>query len=149
MMVRNLINNKKYMAHNYYPNKLLNENYVAKPNSVWLADITEFEFNEGKKVYVFFCLDIFSNVIITSIFWTKTITSSDITKKLEEVIDKRFPIIPRRKLITHTDRGSQFTSQNYKNFIDLNESIIELSMSRKNQPPDNAVAERFMKTFKK
>ena len=57
---------KKY----YYENILANQNYVAKPNSVWVADITSFELNENKKVYVFLCIDIFSNKILISIFKT-------------------------------------------------------------------------------
>jgi hypothetical protein len=48
---------KKY----YYENVLENQNYVAKPNSVWVADITSFELDENKKVYVFFLL-IFSRI---------------------------------------------------------------------------------------
>lgn len=105
-----------------------------------VADITEFELKESKKVYVFLCLDIFSNVIITSVFRTKTITSSDIVNKLNQ----GFPIPPKRKLIIHTDRGGQFTSKYYNNFTKLQEEFIEPSMSIANKPNDNPVAERFM-----
>ena len=49
---------------------------------MWVADITSFELDENKKVYVFLCIDIFSNKILVSIFKTKTITSNDIVKKL-------------------------------------------------------------------
>ena len=42
------------MSQYYYLNKLSNENYVAKPNSVWVADITEFKLNEVKKFTSFF-----------------------------------------------------------------------------------------------
>ena len=76
---------KKY----YYENVLANQNYVAKPNSVWVADITSFELDENKKVYVFLCIDIFSNKILVSMFKTKTITSNDIIKKLQELVEKR------------------------------------------------------------
>jgi len=43
----------------YYENVLANHNYIAKPNVVWVADITEFNLNQGKKVYVLLCLDVF------------------------------------------------------------------------------------------
>ena len=109
---------------NYYENVLANQNYVAKPNSVWVADITSFELDENKKVYVFFCIDIFSNKILVSLFKTKTITSNDIVKKLEELVEKRFPIRPRREVILHTDRGSQFTSKAYNEFILYQEGFI-------------------------
>ena len=49
-----------------------------------VADITSFELDENKKVYVFLCIDIFSNKILVSIFKTKTITSNDIVKKRQE-----------------------------------------------------------------
>ena len=125
------------MIQNYYLNKLANENYVARPDSVWVADITEFELKKGKKVYVFFCLDIFSNVVITSVFRRRAITSSDIINKLNQAIDRRFPIKPKRKLIIHTDRGGQFTSKLYNDFIKLQEDFIDPSMSRVNKPKDN------------
>ena len=48
----------------------------------------------------------------------------------------------------HTDRGIQFTSKTYYNFINQFEDILDPSMSRENTPTDNAVAERFMRTFK-
>lgn len=132
----------------YYENILANHNYVAKPNVAWVADITSFELSEGKTIYVFFCLDAFSNRIIVSIFRTKPFTTSDIVKKLTEAIEKRIPIKPRRELIIHTDRGTQFTSQAFGDFIKDQEGFAVASMSRANTPKDNPVAERFMRTFK-
>lgn len=136
------------MKKHYYENVLANQNYVAKPNSVWVADITSFELDENKKVYPFLCIDIFSNKILISIFKTKTITSNNIIKKLQELVEKRLPIRPRREVILHTDRESQFTSKAYNEFILSQEEFICPSMSRANTPKDNAVAERFMLTFK-
>lgn len=52
----------------YYENILSNQNYIAKPNIVWVADITSFELDQGKKIYIFFCIDVFTNKIIVSIF---------------------------------------------------------------------------------
>ena len=106
-----------FMKKNYYENVLVNQNYVAKPNSVWVADITSFELDENKKVYVFLCIDIFSNKILVSMFKTKTITSNDIVKKLQELVEKRLPIRPRKEVILHTNRVSQFTSETYNQFV--------------------------------
>ena len=135
---------KKY----YYENILSNQNYIAKPNTVWSADFTSFELVKGRKIYVFICVDLFTNKIIVSLFRTKQFTSYDIIQKLNQAIEKRLPIKPRRELILHTDRGSQFTSDAYNKFIKQQEGFIVPSMSRVNKPKDNAVVERFMRTFK-
>ena len=135
---------KKY----YYENILSNQNYIAKPNTVWSADFTSFELVKGRKIYVFICIDLFTNKIIVSLFRTKQFTSYDIIQKLNQAIEKRLPIKPRRELILHTDRGSQFTSDAYNKFIKQQEGFIVPSMSRVNKPKDNAVVERFMRTFK-
>lgn len=50
---RNALNN---LMINYHENVLENQNYVARPNVAWAEDITSFELNQGKKVYVFFFL---------------------------------------------------------------------------------------------
>ena len=136
------------MTKYYYENILANQNYVAKPNLAWAADFTSFDFVNGRKIHVFICIDVFSNKIVVSLFRTKQFTSYDITTKLNQAIEKRIPIKPRRELILHTDRGSQFTSDTYKEFTKQQEGFILPSMSRPNKPKDNAVVERFMRTFK-
>jgi putative transposase len=49
-------------------------------------------------------------------------------------------------LVHHSDRGSQYASGDYTDL--LNENGIEISMSRKGNPWDNAACESFMKTLK-
>ena len=66
------------MSKNYYENLLSNQNYLARPNVAWAADITSFDLDQGKKVYVFFCIDIFTNKTVASIFRTKTIQRNDL-----------------------------------------------------------------------
>ena len=88
------------MVKYYYENILSSQNYVAKQNVAWAADTS---FDLDKKVHVFFCIDIFTNKIIVSIFRTKTITPTEIVKELNKAIDKRLPIKPRRELILHTN----------------------------------------------
>lgn len=132
----------------YYENILANQNYIAKPNIAWAADFTSFELVNGRKIYVFICIDVFSNKIVVSLFRTKTFTSYDIIQKLNQAIETRLPIKPRRELIIHTDRGTQFTSEAYNKFIQEQEGFILSSMSRANKPKDNSVVERFIRTFK-
>ena len=54
----------------------------------------------------------------------------------------------KRKLIIHSDRGTQFSSKTYNNFTKKYEKYFVPSMARENTPTDNSVAERFMRTFK-
>jgi len=93
-------------------------------------------------------MDIHSNKIIATTSSKKTITSQAIVKCLKQVIEKRFRFSPTIKLILHTDRGTQFTSKTYNNFVNQFADILDPSMARENTPTDNAVAERFMRTFK-
>ena len=137
------------MRKYYYENVLSNENITAKTNIAWVADITEIELDKQKKLQVFLCLDIHSNNVIASSISRKTITSNAIVKSLSRAIEKRFVAEPTLKVIVHTDRGTQFSSQAYNTFVKYFEKFIVPSMSRENTPTDNAVAERFMRTFKK
>ena len=67
---------------------------------------------------------------------------------LEKTLNKIFPIKPRRKLIIYTDRGTQVLKQACNKFITDYKSIVTLSRSKENTPTDNAVGERFIRTFK-
>jgi transposase InsO family protein len=49
-------------------------------------------------------------------------------------------------LIHHSDQGVQYASHQYVNRLQQKE--IQISMSRRGNPYDNAYAESFMKTFK-
>ena len=49
-------------------------------------------------------------------------------------------------LVHHSDRGSQYASHEYTDLLKAHD--IEISMSRKGNPWDNASCESFMKTLK-
>jgi len=38
----------------YYENILVNQNKTAKTNVAWVADITEIELNQNKKLYILY-----------------------------------------------------------------------------------------------
>ncbi len=105
------------MGKYYYENVLANQNITAKENIAWVADITEIGLDKQKKLYIFLCVDIHSNNIITSNISRKILTSSAIVKSLSKAIEKRFLAEPIQKVIVHTDRGTQFSSKTYNNFI--------------------------------
>jgi len=132
----------------YYENVLANQNVTAKPNVAWVADITELELFRNQKVYVFLCVDIHSNVILGHTISKQPITSHKIVRILEQTIAKRFKIPGVKKLIIHTDRGTQFSSKAYHNFTERYQEYFIPSMARQNTPTDNPVAERIIRTFK-
>lgn len=99
-------------------------------------------------IFIFLCIDIYTNFIVTYKTSKKTINSKQVISGIEKAIQKRFPVKPRRKLIIHTDRRTQFSSQAYNKFTENYKEIFIPSRSRENTPTDNAVEKRFMRTFK-
>ena len=71
---------KKY----YYENALTNENITAKTNITWVVNITEIELDQQKKLYMFLCVDVHSNIVIADIINRKPITWRDIVKALSK-----------------------------------------------------------------
>lgn len=136
------------MVKFYYNNLLSNQNITARPDLVWVADITDVELRHSKKLYVFLCIDIHTNTIIAHTINKNTIQSSTIVKTLSKQLEIRIKGKRENKLIIHTDRGTQFSSKKYNEFTEAYKHFFNPSMSRQNTPTDNAVAERFMKTFK-
>lgn len=109
----------------YYENVLANENITAKTNVAWVADITEIELDQQKKLYVFLCVDVHSNIVIATISQS-IITSHAIVRTLSKAIEKRFVSRPIRKVIVHTDRGTQFSSKAYNCFSKHLYSLLNL-----------------------
>ena len=48
----------------YYNNLLSNQNITARPDLVWVADITNVELRNSKKLSIFLCIYIHTNNII-------------------------------------------------------------------------------------
>ena len=125
-----------------YPN-LLNRQFTAeKPNQVWVADITYIWTNSGW-VYLASVMDLFSRKIIGWNIGTK------LTKELAIVALERALTFrtPSEGMIHHSDRGSQYASNEYTGI--LKDNNIEISMSRKGDCYDNACIESFHATIKK
>jgi putative transposase len=123
-----------------YPN-LIKGMEVDGINQVWVGDITYIRILTGF-VYLAAILDIYSRMIIG---WA---ISKDIDHKL--CIAALDMALNNRKvakgLIHHTDRGVQYACKEYIKV--LNENKIQISMSQKGNPYDNAFMESFFKTLK-
>ena len=133
----------------FYQNILANQNVTAKNNVVWVADITAIKLNTDKKLFIFICIDIHTNLIISYAVSTKVFKARSIVKTLSSTIKTR--LSKQRvssKVILHTDRGSQFSSEIYHEFFQKHKNYIIASMSRDSSPKDNSVCERYIRTFK-
>jgi transposase InsO family protein len=123
-----------------YPN-LARDMVLNGVDQLWRADITYIRLRE-EFVFLAVILDAFSR---RAIGWA-------LDRHMEDeltLMALRMAIAQRGVppgLIHHSDRGSQYASNDYTDL--LKASGIEISMSRKGNPWDNAACESFMKTLK-
>ena len=121
---------------------LLNQNFnpVAK-NQVWAGDITYLKTGEGW-VYLAIVMDLYSRRIVG---WAvdKRMTASLISQAMIKAYSLRQP---PKGLVFHSDRGSQYTSQDYRKL--LGSYTIRASMGDVGACWDNAVVERFFGSLK-
>lgn len=123
-----------------YPN--LTRNFVPMaPNQLWVADITYIRLLE-EFVYLAVVLDAHSRLVIG---WAleRTLEAKLSMAALAMALERRGA---PAGLIHHSDRGVQYACIEYTQL--LASRGIQVSMSRKGNPYDNAKAESFMKTLK-
>ncbi len=122
---------------------LLQQNFVAMaPNQRWVADITYISTHQGS-IYLAVVLDLYSRRIVG---WSMSCWMSRriVVDALRMAINARQP---EGKLIHHSDRGGQYTSDDFRN--ELAKHGIEASMSSTGNCYDNAVAESFFGLLKR
>jgi len=122
-----------------FPN-LASKVKVTAINQLWVADITYIRLRQ-EFVFLAAILDAFSRRVIG---WAleRTMDASLCLAALDKAVRRR----NRAGLIHHSDRGVQYCSKEYVNA--LSKHAIRGSMSRKGNPYDNALAERFWRTLK-
>lgn len=114
---------------------------AQRPNQVWTSDITYVWTRQGW-AYLAVVLDLCSRMIVG---WelSARLTASLVTSAVGRALAWRNP---SEGLVLHSDRGSQYASNE---LIALSkEHGIRLSMSRTGNCYDNAVTESFFHTFK-
>ena len=120
----------------------LQRNFTAYgPNQYWVTDITYIYTQEGW-LYLAAIMDLYSRRIVG---WAmeKRLTQDLVIKALQMAVQRRRP---RRGLLLHSDRGSQYASYQYQRLLWYHG--ITCSMSRKGNCWDNAVMESFFHTLK-
>jgi len=123
-----------------YPN-LAEEMILTGTDQLWRADITYIRLRE-EFVFLAVILDAYSRRVIG---WAleRTMEEELTLSALRMALSRR---VVEPGLVHHSDRGSQYASVNYTDL--LKQNGIEISMSRKGNPWDNAACESFMKTLK-
>jgi putative transposase len=123
-----------------YPN-LARTMILTATDQLWRADITYIRLRD-EFVFLAVILDAYSRRVIG---WA-----------LDRTLEDELPLaalgmaLTRRTvqpgLVHHSDRGSQYASNDYTDLLKAHQ--IAISMSRKGNPWDNAACESFMKTLK-
>jgi putative transposase len=122
---------------------LLNRDFRAKaPNKKWVADITYIPCREGK-LYLASIMDLYTKQIVG---WR--LSDRMTTDLVMDALDQAYKAKkPKKGLIHHSDRGSQYASKEYRD--KLKKYKAKASMSRRGNCYDNACIEAFHSTFKK
>lgn len=114
---------------------------VTKPNQVWCTDVTEFTYSNGSKIYLSALIDLFDKSIIS--FVTSARNDNELVM---DTLKKAFDKYPDSHPLIHSDRGFQYTSNQYK--ILQEKYGFEISMSRVSKYLDNQPIENFWGTLK-
>jgi putative transposase len=128
-------------AQTVAPNQLNREFTVPTPDTVYVGDITYLPTGEGW-LYLAVVLDLCSRAVVG---WSMAnhMRAELVTQALAMATYHRQPAAG---LIMHTDRGSQYGADSYRQF--LTQHGIQPSMSRKGNCWDNAPTESFFNSLK-
>lgn len=123
-----------------YPN-LAKQMVLSDINQLWVADITYIRL-ATEFVYLAVLLDAFSR---SCIGWAlqRSLEAGLVLEALHMALRKRRPCAG---LVHHSDRGVQYACADYT--TQLEQHGIRISMSRRGNVYDNALAETFIKTLK-
>jgi transposase InsO family protein len=125
------------------PNLLQRDFSADTPNVKWVGDIVAIWTNEGW-LYLAAMLDTYSRMIVgwaMSVYRDEALVESALRMALA-----RRDLPQAVDLIQHTDRGSQYTADDYLALLKAHG--IQVSMSNKGDPYDNAMMESFFSTLR-
>lgn len=128
--------------HRFEANVLQQHFDPSQPDAVWLSDITYIPTHEGY-LYVAGVMDLYTRQIV-GLSMASHLRSELTEAALHMALTQRQPTDP---LIHHSDRGSQYTSDEYRNLLCA--YPIMVSMSRTGNCLDNAPMETFWATLKR
>ena len=130
-------NHRRLIYPNRAPQMLLTD-----LDQLWVADITYIRLQE-EFIFLAVILDAYSRRVIG---WAleRTLEDELTLAALRMALSSR--TVQPGRLVHHSDRGSQYASTDYTDL--LKRHGIDISMSRRGNPWDNAACESFIKTLK-
>lgn len=125
------------------PNLLKRDFRADAANEKWVGDIVGIWTDEGW-LYLAALLDTYSRMIVG---WAMSVYRDEalVTDALQMALAQR-DLPSASDLIQHTDRGSQYTADDYLALLKAHG--IQVSMSGKGDPYDNAMMESFFSTLR-
>ena len=121
-----------------YPN-LVKELEIARPDQVWVADITYVRLGDGSFVYLAILMDVFTR-IIRGWSLSRGLGVELTLAALEHALCKARPEIH------HSDQGVQYAATDY--VAVLKQRNVEISMAAVGHAEENGFAERVIRTIK-
>jgi transposase InsO family protein len=136
---------KTTQSRHPYPiskNLIAERSFPIKPDEVWVGDITYIALSDGSFLYLAVWMDLFSRKIVG---WQlkDQMKEALIIEAFKKALQSR---IAPKGLIVHTDRGGQYAATTFRKLI-ASKNILQ-SMSRANNPYDNAFMESCFSRFK-
>ena len=116
--------------------------HPTRSNELWAGDITYLRLG-SKFLYLAVVLDLYNREIVG---WSigESLETNLVLTALDNAMRKHGP---NAEIIFHSDRGSQYASEAYRNF--LKRKNMKPSMSRKGNCYDNAYVESWFASLKK
>lgn len=113
---------------------------INEPNQAWAIDISYIPMRHGF-MYLTAIIDIYSRFIVG---WSisNTMEATWVVETLKNAVE-----VHGKPKIINSDQGSQFTSDEYVNYVKSLKST-RISMDGKGRATDNAFIERFFRTIK-
>ena len=136
------VTTKTDQSHPVAENELDRDFTASDVNQKWVTDVTFVDTDEGW-LYLAPMIDLYNREVVG---WAMS-ESNDTALTLSALSMALSRHQPPQGLVHHSDRGSNYTAKAYREA--LLENHITLSMSRKGNCWDNAVAESFFATIKK
>jgi putative transposase len=124
-------------------NQLARDFVADDPNTKWVTDITYIRISGGQWLYLCVVVDLYSGIVVG---WSMS-RCQNRQLVLQAVLMALWQRESRQPVILHSDRGCQFTSDEYQRF--LKGHNLTCSMSAVGSCADNAAAEGFFGMLKR